>query len=65
MYESSGSQFVRNTTGIQSEPHAFDVSRFFMTFENILAIAGILCNFRLILDEKTGKDVPESSILGF
>ena len=30
MYESSGSQFFRTTTGIQSGPDAFDESRFIM-----------------------------------
>ena len=32
MYESSGSQFFRTTTGIQSGPDAFDESRLVMTF---------------------------------
>ena len=31
MYESSGSHFLRTTTGIQSGPDAFDESRFVMT----------------------------------
>ena len=38
MYESSGSQFFRTTTGIQSGPGAFDKSRFFMTFLTFLGI---------------------------
>ena len=32
MYESSGSQLLRTTTGIQSGPDPFDESRFVMTF---------------------------------
>ena len=32
IYESSGWQFFRTTTGIQSGPDAFDESRFAMTF---------------------------------
>ena len=34
MYESSSSQFFRNTTGIQLGSDAFDKSRFVMTFKN-------------------------------
>ena len=41
MYESSGSQLVRSTNGIQSGPEAFDESRFFMTF---LIISGFKRN---------------------
>ena len=38
MYESSGSQFFRTTTGIQWGPDAFDESRFAMTFLTILGV---------------------------
>ena len=38
MYESSGSQFFRTTTGIQWGPDAFDESRFVMTFLTILGV---------------------------
>ena len=38
MYESSGSQFFRTITGIQSELDAFDESRFAMTFLTILGL---------------------------
>ena len=61
MYESSGSQFFRTTTGIQSGPDAFDESRFVMTFLTILGVMDILCSFRLVLEGKTGKEIPESS----
>ena len=63
MYKSSGSQFFRNTTGIQSGPDAFDESRFVMTFVTILGVTGILRSFRLVLDGKAGKEIPESSRL--
>ena len=65
MYESSGSQFFRATTGIQSGPDAFDESRFVMTFLTNLGVLEVLCNFRLVLEGKTGKEIPESSRLGF
>ena len=38
IYESSGSQFFRTTTGIQSGPDAFDESRFVMTFLTTMAV---------------------------
>ena len=65
MYESSGSQFYRTTTGIKSGPDAFDESRFIMTFLTILGVMEILCNLRLVLEGKTGKEIPESSRLEF
>ena len=65
MYESSGSQFFRTTTGIQSRPDAFDESRFVMTFLTILGVMEILCSFRLVLEGKTGREIPESSRLEF
>ena len=36
-----------------------------MTFLTILGVREILCSFRLILEGKTGKDIPESSRLEF
>ena len=65
MYESSGSQFFRTTTGIQSGPDVFDESMFVMTFLTILGVMEILCSFRLVLEGKTGKVVPESSRFEF
>ena len=62
MYESSGSQFFRTNTGIQSGPGFFDESRFVMTFLTIFGIMEI-CNFRLVLERKTGEEIPESSKL--
>ena len=65
MYESSGLQFFRTTTGIQSGPDAFGESRFFMTFLTILGVMDILCSFKLVLEGKTGKEIPESSRFEF
>ena len=36
-----------------------------MTFLTILGVIEILSNFRLVLDRKTGKEIPESSRLDF
>ena len=65
MYESSGSQFFRTSTGIQSGPDAFDESRFIMTFLTILGVTETLCSFRLVLEGKAGKEIPESSRFEF
>ena len=64
MYESSGSQFFRTTTGIQSGPDAFDKSRLVMTFLNDLGVTEI-CSFRLVLEGKTGEEIIELSLLEF
>ena len=65
MYDRLGSQFLRTTTGIHSGPDVFDKLRFVMTFLIILWITEILCSFRLVLEGKTGKEIPESSRLEF
>ena len=65
MYESSGSQFFRTTTRIQPGPDTFDESRFVMTILTILGVMEILCNFRLALEEKLGKEISESSQFEF
>ena len=65
MYESSGSQFFRTTTGIQPGPDGFDESSFVMTFLTILGVMETLYSFRLVLEWKTGKKIPESSKLEF
>ena len=44
---------------------AFDESRFVLTFLTILGVTKILCSFRLVLEEKTGKEITESSKLEF
>ena len=48
-----------------SEPDAFDKSRFIMTFLTILGVTEILCCLRLVLEGKTGKEIPELSRLEF
>ena len=63
MYESSGSQFFRTTTGIQSGPDVFDESRFVLTFLTFLGVMEIICSLRLVLEEKTGKKIPGPSRL--
>ena len=65
MYGSSGSQFFRTTTGIQSGPDTFDESRFVMAFLTIVRIMEILFNFRLALEGKRSKEIAESSRLEF
>ena len=65
MYESSGSEFLRTTNGTQSGPDAFEVTILIMTFLTILRVTKILCSFRLVLEGKAGKEIPESSKLEF
>ena len=36
-----------------------------MTFSTILGVTEILCSFKLVLEEKTGKEIPDSSRLEF
>ena len=50
---------------MQSEPEAFYEWRFVLTFLSILGVIEILCNFRLVLEGKTGKEIPESLRLEF
>ena len=64
MYESLDSQVFRTTTGIQSGPDVFDETRFVMTFLTIMGVTEI-CNFRLVLEGKMGKEIRESSRLEF
>ena len=37
--------------------------RFVITFLNFLGVTGTLCSLRFILEQKTGKEIPESSRL--
>ena len=60
MYKSSDSQFFRTTAAIQPGSDAFNISRFVMTFLTILGVTEILCSFRLVLEGKTCKEIPES-----
>ena len=43
----------------------FDESRLIVTFLTILGVTEILYSFRLVLEGKTGKEIPESSRLEF
>ena len=54
-------QFFRTTTGIQSGPNACDKSRLVMTFLTILGVTEMLYSFRLVLEAKTGREIPDSS----
>ena len=54
-------QFFRTTTGIQSGPNAFNKSRLVMTFLTILGVTEMLYSFRLVLEAKTGRKIPDSS----
>ena len=65
MYESSGSQFLRTTTSMQSRLNAFYKSRFAITFLTILGVTEMLCSFILVLEGKVGKETSKSSILDF
>ena len=65
MYETSGSQFFRMTTGIQSGSGTFDKSRLAMTFFTNVGVTEILCRVRFFLEGKTGKEIPKSSRLEF
>ena len=59
-YETSDSQFLRTTTGIQSGQDVFDESMFDITFLTIFWVMEILCSFRFVLEGKTSKEIPES-----
>ena len=65
IYESSGLQFFRTTTGIQSGPDIFDKLRFGTTFLTIVRDTEKLYSFRLVLEGKTSKEILESSRLEF
>ena len=63
IHESSGWQFLRTTTGLQSGPETFDELRFIITFWNILRVTEILCSFKLVPEGKAGKGICKSSRL--
>ena len=65
MSESSGSLFLKTTTGIQSRSDASNESSLTKTFSTILGVEEILCSFRLVLEDKTSKEIPKSSRLEF
>ena len=49
---------------MQSGPDDFDKSRFILTFLTILRITEVY-SFKLVLEGKIGKEIPESSMLEF
>ena len=57
MYGKSGSHLL-TTTGIQSGPDAFNKSRLVMISFANLRVTGVLCSFRIVLEEKEGKEIP-------
>ena len=59
--ESSGSDFFKATTVIQSDSDVFDKSRWVMTFLTNMGVTEILHSFRLVLEGKTDKDILKSS----
>ena len=65
MCGSSGAQFFRTTTGIQSGPDAFGDSRFIMRFLSIFGVTEVLCSSRLVIEGKAGKEIRESSRVEF
>ena len=65
IYEISGSQFLKTTIGIQSGRDAFEKSKMIMTFLTILRVSEIWCDFRLVLEAKTVKEIPKSTRLEF
>ena len=58
------SQFFRIIIGVQSGPDTFHESRFVMMFLTILGVTEI-CSFSLVLEGKTGKEIPKSLRLEF
>ena len=50
---------------MQSGPDALGKSRSILTFLTILRVTEIICSFRLVLEGKTGREIPESSRLEF
>ena len=65
MYEDPGSQFLKTNTGIQSAAGTIDESRLVMMLFTDLGVARVFCIIRLVLKEKVGKEIPESSRLEF
>ena len=58
MYNTSGSQFLKNTTGIQSGLEVLDKPRLVMTFLTKLTVIEMLYSFRIVLEGKIGKEIP-------
>ena len=65
MWERSGSQSFRATTRMQSGLDICGKSRLIVTLLTILGFTEILYSFRLVVERKTGKEIPESLRLEF
>ena len=65
IFKSSGSQFFRTITKVQSGVETRTKTRSIMTFLTISGVIYIFCRFRLLLEVTTCTTLPESSILGF
>ena len=65
MWSRPACQTLSTTAGIPSGQDDFDKSGFIMTFLTILGVTEILCSFKLVLEGKTSKEIPESSRLEF
>ena len=50
-------------SGTDASRCIFGESRFIMTFLTILGVTETICNFRLVLEGKTGKEILKSSRL--
>ena len=61
MYESSGASSGSLEPPLEYNQDQTHESRFVMTFLTILGVTEILCSFRLVLQGKTSKEIPESS----
>ena len=59
------SEIYRRVQQLCIKVQAFDELRFIMAFLTNLGVTEILCGFRLVLEGKTGKEIPESSRLEF
>ena len=64
-YESSDSQFFRTTTGTHSGLDTFDKLRLVVNCLTNFGVTEISCSLRLVLEGKTGTEIPESSRLEF
>ena len=65
MKETSSSQFLRTSTGIQSGSKAFGKSRFIMIFLTILGVKEIICSFTFVENTISNlPKVPKANFLG-
>ena len=65
MYESSGLHFSKTTTGIQLGSNISEKLTLIMTSLTDLRATLLACSFRLVLEGKAGKEIPDPSRLEF